>query len=310
MDWDDPNGQQVFALVWTIEECFPNNSDLQSFLNEQGVVFPKVAVRKGNTYREALSDFITVAVRKRFLGQLLEVLKRRPLFADVFKRMEIKLEEYGHEKEKEVVSVPNSDACSEGLPDKESSRVGVVTEPTGPDEKQLEVMINDIIERFDNLLHFCMYLIGQKVDFPLPPMDFDPKIFEKHLRAYVKEAVQWGWATKLYEKWKEMSPYVVPLEEYLHPEPNWDDLSGKQLKVIRDAIEKAFPNPKDFDLFLSDTFDKGPLSNHSAAGGFAQQLYDFLRDVRAAGWAKDLVIALEATKRLPVRNLAEALTKL
>ncbi len=292
MDWNNPSEEQMQFLIRRIPICWPSIQHLMGFLPPQEFIsFPLPSVelrykhRSSYAYEKFLREYIEYLQELGFVGDLLQELRKWSGFAKPMKEW------------------------SEAHPDKESSRAEAVLEPTGPDEKQLEVMINDIIQRFDNLLHFCMYLIDQKADFPRPPMDFDPKTFEKHLRAYVKEAVQWGWATKLYEKWKEMPPYVDPLEKYLYPEPNWDDLSGKQLKVIRDAIEKAFPNPKDFDLFLSDTFDKGPLSNHSAAGGFAQQLYDFLRDVRAAGWAKNLVIALEATKRSPVRKLTSDLVK-
>ncbi len=107
--------------------------------------------------------------------------------------------------------------------------------------------------------------------------------------------------------WTDYRP--TPRAEVVVVEPDWDDLSGKQLKMLRESIEKAFPNPKEFDMFLADTFNQRPLATHSAAGGFGQQLFDYLQEVQAKGQTRELVKELELTKRVSVRNLTEALGK-
>ncbi|WP_027231496.1 effector-associated domain EAD1-containing protein [Phyllobacterium sp. UNC302MFCol5.2] len=86
---------------------------------------------------------------------------------------------------------------------------------------------------------------------------------------------------------------------------NWDDISGKQQKVLRESIVRTFPKAADFDLFLANELNKGPIGLKVSDGGFEQQVHDYLLYVQAEGWTLDLVRALQEKRFPSTRHLVE-----
>lgn len=74
---------------------------------------------------------------------------------------------------------------------------------------------------------------------------------------------------------------------------NWDELSGPQLRILREAIIRSFPTASRFDLFLSDELDKRSLASMVGPGGYEQQLHDFLTIIQAEGSTASFVDALQ-----------------
>jgi len=90
---------------------------------------------------------------------------------------------------------------------------------------------------------------------------------------------------------------------------DWNDLSGPQRKILREAIMRSFPNVKKFDIFLSDELDQGPVSNVVGSGGFEEQIQDYLINVQNEGWTDRLVDALRLyrSNNVWVRRLPDAI---
>lgn len=86
---------------------------------------------------------------------------------------------------------------------------------------------------------------------------------------------------------------------------NWDEISGKQQKVLRESIVRTFPKPADFDLFLANELNKGPMGLKVSDGGFEQQVHDYLLYVQAEGWTLDLVQSLQEKRFPSTRHLVE-----
>ncbi len=80
---------------------------------------------------------------------------------------------------------------------------------------------------------------------------------------------------------------------------DWNELSGPQVKILREAILRSFPTVARFDMFLSDELDKGSVSTQVGPGSYEQQIQAYLINIQAEGWTDDLVDALQ---RLRGRN--------
>ncbi|MBY5806083.1 serine protease [Rhizobium leguminosarum bv. viciae] len=74
---------------------------------------------------------------------------------------------------------------------------------------------------------------------------------------------------------------------------NWDELSGPQLRILREAIIRSFPIASRFDMFLSDELDKRSLASMVGPGGYEKQLHDLLTNIQAEGWTVSFVDALQ-----------------
>ncbi len=80
---------------------------------------------------------------------------------------------------------------------------------------------------------------------------------------------------------------------------DWNELSGPQLKILREAILRSFPTVARFDMFLSDELDKRSASTEVGPGSYEQQIQAYLINIQAEGWTDNLVDALQ---RLRGRN--------
>ncbi len=90
---------------------------------------------------------------------------------------------------------------------------------------------------------------------------------------------------------------------------DWNELSGPQLKILREAILRSFPTVSRFDMFLSDELDKGSLANEVGPGSFEQQIHAYLISIQSEGWTDSLVDALQRQrgKNPWVRRLPDAI---
>jgi hypothetical protein len=88
-----------------------------------------------------------------------------------------------------------------------------------------------------------------------------------------------------------------------------DQLNGSQRKILRLVILSAFPREGMFDIFLSDSLNKRPLSTSVGALPYEHQIFKLIEDAEAEGWTVDLIAALqtERPRNSLVRNLADAL---
>ncbi len=84
---------------------------------------------------------------------------------------------------------------------------------------------------------------------------------------------------------------------------DWNFLSGKQARVLRDAIRRSFPKVAGFDIFLSDELNRGPVALKVEPGGYDDQLFEYLRHVQAEGWTRELIEALQRTNRPLLKNI-------
>jgi len=78
---------------------------------------------------------------------------------------------------------------------------------------------------------------------------------------------------------------------------DWNQLSGPQLRLLRETILRAYPTVKQLNMFLSDRLDERPVSFRVAEGSYVDQVHSYLTEVvQAEGWTDRLVDALQQSR--------------
>ena len=86
----------------------------------------------------------------------------------------------------------------------------------------------------------------------------------------------------------------------------FEQLSGPQAKILRQAIMSAFVNTAALDMFIGGELNKPPVGNFAGGTTLEEQVFNMIRAAQAEGWTENLVAALQASRPL-VRNLPDAL---
>src|SRR5262245_17161160 len=90
---------------------------------------------------------------------------------------------------------------------------------------------------------------------------------------------------------------------------DFEQLSGAQRKIVRQAIVSAFLDTASIDMFLESELSKPPLAHFAGGANTEQQVFNLIRAAQAEGWTGDLLSTLQVNRprNALVRNLPNAL---
>jgi hypothetical protein len=90
---------------------------------------------------------------------------------------------------------------------------------------------------------------------------------------------------------------------------NWNRLSGRQQKLLRETIISAFVGSANLDMFLQGELGWPPLRNIVPSGPFQEEIFNLINVSQADGSTDKLVEALQKSKsnNVLVQNLPDAI---
>ena len=74
------------------------------------------------------------------------------------------------------------------------------------------------------------------------------------------------------------------------------DLTGQQIETLRRGLQKGYPQPARFEMFLREQLDKR-LTDYAANVPLPRAIFDVIEGAEAEGWVKPLVAAAYRTRR-------------
>jgi hypothetical protein len=74
------------------------------------------------------------------------------------------------------------------------------------------------------------------------------------------------------------------------------ELTGQQIKTLRRGLQKGYPQPARFEMFLREQLDKR-LTDYAANVPLPRAIFDVIEGAEAEGWVKPLVVAAYRTRR-------------
>jgi hypothetical protein len=79
-------------------------------------------------------------------------------------------------------------------------------------------------------------------------------------------------------------------------ETNMTELTGQQIETLRRGLQKGYPHPARFEMFLREQLDKR-LTDYAANVPLPQAIFNVIEGAEAEGWVKPLVAAAYRTRR-------------